>query len=72
MVPVQELSAASRQDGAFASAQADADALGVRRRDAESGVPLGVDLRILLAGLVQGRRLEVFHDRRRVRLGRAQ
>jgi len=47
------------QGGAPASAQAHADALGLGRDDAESGVALGVDLRVLLARLIGGRGLEI-------------
>src|SRR6185312_17219805 len=39
-------------------------ALRIRRDDAESSAALGVYLRILLAGLIGRRRLEVFHRRR--------
>jgi hypothetical protein len=38
----------------FSSSQAHSDALGLGRHDTESREALGVDLRILLTGLVQG------------------
>ena len=50
------------------SAQAHSDVLGFGCYDAESRVALGIDLRILLARLVQGRGFPVIHYSRLVRL----